>query len=145
MGRHNKNGRPVAGGGRDPTDGKDRLRFYSEPERRASLSLVYLQPEWMGQLERHPEPPRRATRWRSNGKVIRVDMKPDDCGGAASSSRLSSSGFFTSANDRSPTLSLPDPAPSSLIEPSSSPSNDVNDRMERLSNAPSSPRSDAES
>ena len=77
MGRHNKNGRPVAGGGRDPTDGKDRLRFYSEPERRASLSLVYLQPEWMGQLERHPEPPRRATRWRSNGKVIRVDMKPD--------------------------------------------------------------------
>lgn len=77
MGRHNKNGRPVAGGGRDPTDGKDRDDVYSEPERRASLSLAYIQPEWMGQLDRHPEPPKRATRWRSNGKVIRVDMKPD--------------------------------------------------------------------
>ena len=77
MGRHNKNGRPVAGGGRDPTDGKDQDGFYSEPERRASLSLVYIQPEWMGQPDRHPEPPKRATRWRSNGKVICIDMKPD--------------------------------------------------------------------
>ncbi len=36
MGRHNKNGRPVAGGGRDPTDGKDRLRFYAVASHHAS-------------------------------------------------------------------------------------------------------------
>jgi hypothetical protein len=75
MARHERKSRPWQGGS-NPAGTQDQDDVYSGSDPRARLTLAYIEDAWKAKLQRGLIGPSRAIRWKSDGKVIRVNMKP---------------------------------------------------------------------